>query len=136
MHFLWECKFRSTTCEHHICAIFNSSLYDMAQNFRKRKVKWTKGLLNCRFMTMKTKHTNENKVYLQIGNVLASLSIYGCYSCLLESTNIGFIQKFFNNTYFRHCRNHCFNHNSNCIKLCVELTSWFLDDEWCTWKCN
>jgi hypothetical protein len=37
----------------------------------KREHRVDKGLFGTRFGTMEVKHTNENKVYLQNGNVLA-----------------------------------------------------------------
>jgi hypothetical protein len=43
------------------------------KNLGKGKVEWTKGLCSYKIITTKVKQTNENKVCLQTGNVLASL---------------------------------------------------------------
>jgi hypothetical protein len=85
---------------------------------------------------MKAKHIGEYKVCIQSGNVLTSPWIQGCYSCLLETTNIRFTMENSNYTnlgyYKNHCfdlrlncikcyyKNHCFNLGPSCIKLCVE----------------
>jgi hypothetical protein len=41
----------------------------MAKKFRKRRGRVDKGLFGCRFLTMETKHINENKVYFEFDNV-------------------------------------------------------------------
>jgi hypothetical protein len=45
----------------------------MAKKMRKTKGRVEKGLFSCRFATVEAKHTYENKVCIQNGNVLASL---------------------------------------------------------------
>jgi hypothetical protein len=47
-------------------------MYNMAKKRRKMKGRMEKGLISCRFATTETKHTYENKVCIQNGNVLAS----------------------------------------------------------------
>jgi hypothetical protein len=41
-------------------------------------------------VAMETKHISDNKVHLQSGNVPIGIWIWDYYSCLLQSTNIGF----------------------------------------------
>jgi uncharacterized Fe-S cluster-containing MiaB family protein len=54
----------------------------MAKKIKKKKCKVDKTLFDYMFMTMETKHTIEDKVCLQSGNVLTSSWIQDCYPCL------------------------------------------------------
>jgi len=50
-------------------------MYNMAKKMRKMKGRMKKGLFSYRFVTTEDKHTYENKVCIQNGNVLTSLRI-------------------------------------------------------------
>ncbi len=82
-------------------------------------------LFSYRSMSIKVKHTSENKVCLQSGNVPIGPEfkaiIHVCYS-----QQIGYLKHNFNTTYLGHNKNPCFNPNPTCIILCVKSTSWLL----------
>jgi len=61
------------TYEHQICTIFNSSSYNMVEKIKKRKGKMDKNLFRYMFATTKAKHSDEDKVCIQSGNVLTNL---------------------------------------------------------------
>jgi hypothetical protein len=75
MHLWWEVNFRSTTNGQQISIIVNSSLYNIAKKIMKTKDKIDISLFGYRSMTMKVKHTSENKVCLQSDNIPIGLWI-------------------------------------------------------------
>jgi hypothetical protein len=69
MSLLIRRQVKVSICKHKIYTIFNSNLNNMAKKFRKRRGRVDKCLFGCRFVTMETKHIDENKVNLEFGNV-------------------------------------------------------------------